>query len=250
MINVIAHRGANKVAPQNTIPAFRKAIELGANGFENDVHFTKDGRIVVCHNYEIDETSNGKGSIGDYTFDELRKFDFGSYFSEDFAGTQIPSLEEFLDLCGGLDVINIEIKSPRVILGDISQATIDMVKSFGLFDKLIISSFDEDILIRCKQVDPAVKTGLLYSTGSTHIEEIAEDYVGYAKSIGADALHPLAVFVDDEYIEKCHEAGLIVNPWTVNKDYFIESLCDWGCDGVITDIPDLARDIANEKFGE
>jgi len=55
---------------------------------------------------------------------------------------------------------------------------------------------------------------------------------------------------DKEYIEKCHEAGLIVNPWTVNKDFFIESLCDWGCDGVITDIPDLAREIANEKFGE
>jgi glycerophosphoryl diester phosphodiesterase len=88
---IISHRGANKYAPQNTIPAFQKALEFNVEGFENDVHVTKDGVVVVCHNYTIDETSNGKGKIADYTFEELRKFDFGSYFSEEFAGTKIPS---------------------------------------------------------------------------------------------------------------------------------------------------------------
>ena len=98
MTKILAHRGANKHAPQNTIPAFLKAIELGADGVENDVHLTKDGELVICHNYTIDETSDGKGNISDYTLEELKKFDFGSYFSPDFAGTKIPTLHEFLEI--------------------------------------------------------------------------------------------------------------------------------------------------------
>ncbi len=95
MTKIIAHRGANKVAPQNTMPAFIKAKEMGAHGFENDVHYTKDGYIVICHNYSIDETSDGSGLILDMTLEELRKYDFGSYFSPAFAGTRIPTLDEF-----------------------------------------------------------------------------------------------------------------------------------------------------------
>lgn len=242
MTKVIAHRGASKKAPQNTIPAFQLAIQEGADGFENDVHLTKDGFIVVCHNYSIDETSNGTGLIIDYTLDELRRFDFGAYFSEEFAGTKIPTLDEFLDLCGGLDVINIEIKTPQQKGSEIVRKTIERVKEFGLFENLIISCFNKEILLECKQIDAKVKTGILYSTECPY-EELYEDYVGFAKSIGADAIHPLAMFVDDEYIENCHNAGLMVNPWTVDKDYAIARLNEWGADGVITNYPDLARGI-------
>lgn len=242
MTNVIAHRGACKVAPQNTIPAFQKAIEMGADGFENDVHLTKDGFIVICHNYEIDETSNGTGAILDYTLEELRQFDFGSYFSEEFAETKIPTIEEFLDLCGGLNVVNIEIKTPKQKGTDIVRKTIAKVKEFGLFDKLIISCFDKDVLIECKEVDQNVRTGILYSTDSPYTE-IYDDPVAFAKKIGADAIHPLGILVDEDYIIDCHKAGLIVNPWTIDKPYAIERLRDWGSDGVITNYPDLAREI-------
>ena len=79
--NIISHRGANKYAPQNTLPAFKRALEIGTDGFETDVHLTKDGKVVLCHNYTIDETSNGKGAITDMVLDELKRYDFGSYFS-------------------------------------------------------------------------------------------------------------------------------------------------------------------------
>ncbi len=243
MTNVIAHRGANKVAPQNTIPAFQKAIEMGADGFENDVHLTKDGYVVVCHNYNIDDTSNGKGFIADYTLEELLKFDFGSYFSEEFAGTKIPRLEDFLDLCRGLKVINIEIKSPKNGHNDIVRKTINMTKEFGLFDNLIISSFDPKILVECKEVDTLTKTGLLYDPNSPYCEEICDDFVAYAKNIKADAVHPFYGMVNGDYIEEAHDEGLIVNPWTVDKDFAIENLFGWGCDGIITDVPDLALQI-------
>ncbi len=243
MTKVISHRGANRLAPQNTIPAFQKSVELGVDGFENDVHLTKDGRLVVCHNYEIDETSNGKGFIHDYTFEELRKFDFGSYFSEEFAGTKIPALEEFLDLCKDMSVINIEIKSPLKPNTDIARKTIKMVKDFNLFDRLIVSSFDEQILLDCKEVDPATRTGMLYSPDEDICETICDDMIAFAKKYKLDAFHPFAMFVTEDYIEECHDNGLIVNPWTVNQPHALERLRDWGCDGAITDEPALAIEI-------
>lgn len=244
-MKVIAHRGACKAAPQNTIPAFKTALEMGADGFENDVHLTKDGVLVICHNYDIDETSNGKGLIADYTFEELRKFDFGSYFSEEFANTRIPALDEFLELCSRVSVINVEIKTPQNGSTEIAEKVIDKVKEFGLLDNLIISCFNKDILLACKQADSTVKTGFLYSTDCPY-KEVYDDPVAFAKKIKADALHPLGILVDEEYIENCHEAGLIVNPWTIDKPHAIEWLLNWDCDGVITNYPDIAREIVDK----
>ena len=246
MTKVISHRGANKLAPQNTVPAFQKALEFGVDGFENDVHLTKDGRLVVCHNYDIDRTSNGTGLIQDLTFDELRKFDFGSYFSEEFAGTKIPSLEEFLDLCKSLSVINIEIKSPKKPNTDIARKVINMVKDFNLFENLIISSFDEQILLDCKEVDPKTRTGMLYAPDEGPYEAIFEDKIAFAKKYNIQAYHPFAMFVDEEYIQDCHKIGVMVNPWTVNPPEAMETLRDWGCDGIITDYPDVAMKITRE----
>ena len=112
---IIAHRGSNKEAPQNTLPAFRRAIAEGTDGFETDVHVTKDGALVICHNYTIDATSDGRGEITSYTLGELKLFDFGSYFSDEFKGTPLPTVDEFLELVGPTDaeIINIELKSPR-----------------------------------------------------------------------------------------------------------------------------------------
>ena len=112
-ILIQAHRGASKRAAQNTVPAFEKAILMGADGIETDVHLTKDGIPVICHNYDIDSTSNATGFIADKTFDELRQYDFGSYFSSVYENTKIPALEELFALCApsGLKIINVEIKN-------------------------------------------------------------------------------------------------------------------------------------------
>lgn len=241
MIKVIAHRGASKVAPQNTVPAFAKAREFDCDGFENDVHLTKDGHVVVCHNYEIDETSNGTGNIRDMTLEQLRTYDFGSYFDEAFIGTKIPTLDEFLEQCRGLSIINIEIKTP--LDGDMSivSKTIDAAKAAGLFDSLLISSFSDDVLIECKKHEPQVKTGLLYSPNNDNIDAIDADPVAYVSRLGCDAVHPYFLMVDEDYINGFHKAGIIVNPWTVDAENAIAALRDADCDGVITNVPDVAR---------
>lgn len=240
-INVISHRGANIYAPQNTMPAFRKSIEIGIDGFETDVHLTKDKKLVICHNYTIDKTSNGKGSISQMTLDELKRYDFGSYFSPKFKGTEIPTVDEFLSFIETTDisVLNIELKSPKENETAIVSETIRLVKEHGLFDKLLISSFDPKLLVEAKQIDSTCKTGFLYSPNRLLTYKMMRRPVEYAKEIGADALHPAFIYVDKEYVRKAHDAGIMVNPWTVDSARSIERMIACGVDGIITNYPDV-----------
>lgn len=250
-INVISHRGANIYAPQNTLPAFEKSIAIGVDGFETDIHITKDDKLVLCHNYTIDETSNGKGSIAEMTLEGLEHYDFGSYFSPKFKGTKIPTIDEFLSLVERTDisVLNIELKSPGETETAIVKETISRVKAHGLFDRLIISSFDPKLLIEAKEIDETCKTGFLYSPTKsiTYKNKLISRPVEFAKSINADALHPLYIFVDERYVENAHNAGLMVNPWTVDSVRSIEKMIKSGVDGIITNFPDVVNGIL-EKY--
>lgn len=242
--NVISHRGANKVSPQNTIEAFKKAIQFRADGFETDVHLTSDGVPVICHNYTIDKTSDGKGAIASNTLDYLKRFDFGSYFHHSYKGIEIPTLEEFLTLSekANLKVLNIEIKSPKNKDYIIVDKILDAVKAHGLFDKLLISSFDPDLLVYIKDKDENCKTGFLYSPDKPiTYKRVLGNEIGFAKSIDADALHPHQMFVTQKLIDEAHENGIMVNPWTVNKEKDIIKLVNMGVDGVITDVPNIAK---------
>ena len=245
--NVISHRGANQVAPQNTIEAFEKSIEIGCDGFETDIHLTKDGIPVVCHNFTIDETSTGKGAIKNMTLEELRQYDFGSYKGDEFKGVKIPTLDEFLEVSkkmgDKMKVLDIELKSEKFGEAgtELAEKTIDAVKNHGLFDKLLISSFDPSILVVCKKIDKNCKTGILYSPDNLVSIKISARPVAFAKEIGCDALHPFAMYVTRLYVERAHRAGLQVNPWTINKELTAKHLIKLGVDGIITDDPGLMK---------
>jgi glycerophosphoryl diester phosphodiesterase len=251
-VNVISHRGANQVAPQNTTAAFEKSIEIGCDGFETDIHLTKDGIPVVCHNFTIDETSTGKGAIKNMTLEELRQYDFGAYKGEEFKGIKIPTLDEFLEVSkkmgDKMKVLNIELKSEKFGEAgtEIVEKTIDAVKNHGLFDKLLISSFDPAILVVCKKVDKSCKTGILYSPDNLISLKIAPRPVNFCKEIGADALHPFFMYVTRLYVERAHRAGIQVNPWTVNKESTAKHLIKLGVDGLITDNPGLMNQILSK----
>lgn len=243
--NVISHRGANKIAPQNTLPAFRKSIDFMADGFETDVHLTFDGEPVICHNYTVDETSDGKGYLSTKTLDYLKTLDFGSYFHRAYKGTKIPTLEELLKLIERAEfkILNIEIKSPKNKDYSVVAKTMDAVKKHGLFDRLIISSFDPVALTCCKELDEKCRTGYLYSPKTQNFSKLLGHEVDYAKCIGADALHPFGWLVRRGLVEKAHENGIAVNPWTVNKPSDIRRMVACGVDGIITDVPDVAKRI-------
>lgn len=249
---VISHRGANLDAPQNTIPAFVRSLEIGVDGFETDIHLSSDGVPVVCHNYTIDDTSNGKGEVKSMTYEELRSYDFGSWFSDKFKGTKIPSVEEFLTLCetADIEIMNIEIKPP--LDGDMSivAKTIEAVKAHGLFDKLLISSFSADVLVECKKVDPECKTGYLYAPNKKHsYTHMLFGYVEFAKKIKADYLHPHFLSVNRRYVRRLHENGIGINVWTVDKEKTARKLLKLGVDGIITNDPIMVNRLVKESEG-
>ncbi len=245
LVNIISHRGANKYAPQNTLPAFKKAWEIGTDGFETDVHLTKDGQVVLCHNYTIDETSDGKGDISEMRLDELKRYDFGSYFSEKYKGTEIPTLDEFLEFIQStnIKVLNIEIKPPREKDSKVVEETLKAVKKYDLLDILLISSFSPEVLVKAKELEENCKTGFLYAPDSPTTPHMFWKAAKYAKSINCDAIHPYHMFVNEKYITQAHEAGLIVNPWTVNNPNTMHKFIKMGIDGIISDLPDVVGKI-------
>ncbi|HOD01870.1 MAG: Glycerophosphoryl diester phosphodiesterase [Firmicutes bacterium ADurb.Bin300] len=250
MAQIISHRGANKKAPQNTLSAFRLAREMKCDGLEFDLHLTKDGYVVVCHNYDIDETSNGSGLIKEMTFETLRSYDFGSYFKESFKGEKIPLLDEVLEISKGLDILDIEIKPPLDGNLDIVEKTLEGVEKSGLIDKLLISSFSDEVLLESKRLKSSVPTGLLYDPNSEIIDKIFDNPFLFAKSLGCDALHPVYFYIDEDYIQEAHQNGFAVNAWTCNSENVINTLIELDCDGIITDVPDLAFRLNNEKLSE
>ena len=242
---VLAHRGANKVAPQNTLPAFEKAVQFNADGIETDVHLCKDGEIVICHNYTVDATSNGKGSIDEMTFAELRGMDFGSYFSSDFKGVTLPTLAELLTLVNNMQLINIEIKAPKKD-NDLVKRVVEEVYKFGVEKNSIISCFDPECIKQVKDIDENIKTALLYEDDELGNEIMTFGVAKYCQQLKADAAHPHRNLITHKEIIDLHNLGIAVNPWTVNLKEDIIRLTNWGCDALITDVPDFCRQVLKE----
>lgn len=238
-MKIISHRGAVKKAPQNTLAAFRASLEMQIDGVETDVHLTKDGKVVLCHNTDIDATSNGKGFINDMTYEELLQYDFGGWFGEEFKDERIPELGDFLDLIGGVEIINIEIKTPYNSNYGVVDETIKAFHEREIFDKLLISSFDPVALRRAKEVDPDTKTALLYDMTKPIYADFKDDPVAYAVKLGCIALHPFSLNINMKTVARAHEYGLFVNPWTVDRISTANRMQKIGADALITNVPDV-----------
>lgn len=158
---VIAHRGFSHVAPENTLSAFRAALDIGADGIETDVQLTRDGKMVMHHNYTIDAASNGHGAILSMTEEELRQYDFGSWKSPDFAGEKIPTLHECLEATKGFRVVNIELKAPMDRSIPYVEQVAQAIRASGRMEKIIVSAFDHSLLRDIKAILPALRVGAL-----------------------------------------------------------------------------------------
>lgn len=230
---VIAHRGASGYAPENTLPAFEKAVQMKSDAIECDIHETSDGYLVVHHDFEIGRIFAGKGLIRDMTLRELKKLDSGVRFGAEFKNTSIPTLDEMLDIVKVLSFINIEIKSNPVFYPNIVKKTAAVLKAYKMIEKTIISSFDHELLRSVKEECPALRTGILYG------EPIEAPHI-YAKKLKASALHPHFNLVNPEMMAECRKNGIAVNAWTPNTPEEIKKVIGLGCDGIITNYPDTA----------
>lgn len=235
-INIIAHRGSSKAAPENTKAAFKRAIKDQADGIELDVHLTADNKVIVIHDPTIDRTSKSKGYIKDLSLKELKKFDFGSYFSDKFKDEKLLTLTEALELIKDIGIINIEIKKGYNINHGIEKEVLKSIDTTNVKSEIIISSFNHNSLKLIKNIKNDITIApLLYA----RLYKPGE----YAKNIEADYLHLYYQMVNKEIIENCHKHGIKVNVFTVDKSYDLNKMIEYNVDGIITNYPVKARNL-------
>ncbi|BFH73744.1 glycerophosphodiester phosphodiesterase family protein [Sulfurisphaera javensis] len=216
----IGHRGASAYEPENTIKAFKKAIEMGCEGVEMDLRRSKDGKIVVIHDETVDRTTNGKGKVSEMTLEELKKLDS--------QGEKIPLLSEVLS----------EIKA-KLFLLEIKEAgyedqIVNEVKSFNLLDSVIFISFNYDSLKKVLEYG-GKKIGLIYSSSPYPIQ--------LAKSLKAYAMLPRYNLLNRVHANELKRNKFFVIPWVVNDVSILEKMVYYNVDAVATDKPDIMRQL-------
>ena len=237
---VWAHRGASGYAPENTLEAFQKAIDLKADGIELDVQMTKDGQLVIIHDETVNRVSDGRGWVKDFTLEEIKKLNVNKKFPE-YGTVNIPTLEDVYQLMKATDlIINVEIKNGIVFYENIEEKVMELTKKMGLQDRIIYSSFNHYSVMKLKKLDPSVKTGFLYEDGYLDMPE-------YASKHGVEALHPALYNLQyPDFIEDCKARNIEIRPWTVKKKEDMRMLCEKKMNAMITNYPDIGRKVVDE----
>jgi glycerophosphoryl diester phosphodiesterase len=232
---IIAHRGYRKRYPENTLAALAAAFDVGARMVELDVALTGDRRVVVLHDDTLDRTTDGHGQARDFTLDELKQLDAGSWFDPRFAGECLPTLEEALELCAVRGMVNIEIKAgafePSRFEDAIEEQVLTAVVERAMSDRVLISSFETRFLARIADRTNAPAVGVLTD------RRIGSDPLSLCKRLRAFSWHPDFRSVTTARVRAMHAAGIMVFPYTVNQPEDFRALLQMGVDGVFTDDP-------------
>jgi glycerophosphoryl diester phosphodiesterase len=228
------HRGASQAAPENTLAAFQKARELGADGVELDVMLSRDDEAVVRHDYDLERTSNGHGLVRDHTLAELQALDAGSWFGPSFAGERIPTLRQVCAWAGQDMRLNVELKSVDVGDHGLEKRVVAIVHECGLERRVVFSSFNPFSIRRVKQIDASLHTGLLYAADLP----IYLARVWLRPVARPDALHPEFHMVSAAYMGWAKTRSYRVNVWTPDEASDLQRLLALKVDSIITNRPD------------
>jgi glycerophosphoryl diester phosphodiesterase len=243
---LIAHRGASGHAPENTLAAVRRAMEMRAEMVEVDVLLSKDGIPVLLHDPSLDRTTDGTGNVSDFTLEELARLDAGSWFEAAFAGEKIPTVDELLALCKGKMAVNLEIKTQAVTdatEGGVVDKVVDLVRNHGMEQNVIFSSFDPRAIVQLKTIAPDIAGAILYDS---RLYDGAHP-VDIATNLGADAFNCNWRQVRPSLVDSLHKAGKSVNVYTVNADTLMHRMLDMGVDGIFTDYPDVLLQVLRDR---
>lgn len=234
-VKIMAHRGASFVAPENTMAAFQQAIEAGADWIEIDVQETLDGEVVVLHDSDFMKLSANPLKIWDANLNDLKDIDVGSWFDPAFSDERVPTLQEVLQLCKGKIDVNIELK----YYGhdqQLEQRVVDIVEGEGMSEQVMVMSLKPQGVAKTKALRPEWKCGLLLSV-----------YVGDMQKMDADFLAVNANFASRSFVKRAHKVGKKVFVWTVNDAAMMSQAMNRNVDGILTDRPDLARQVLAQR---
>lgn len=220
----IGHRGAKAHSPENTMDSFMKALEMGVDGIELDVHVCATGELVVIHDFTVDRTTNGSGEVHKMTLPELKKLRIDGKHS-------IPMLDEVLAFVNRKCLVNIEMKG-RHTAKPVSDFVDKYVKERGWsYDDFIVSSFQREELLVMSEINKNIPLGILSQASVTQAWEWAEEF-------SAKAIHPHYSLLTESNVKKAQQAGLKVYTWTINEPEDIERIKSYNVDGIISDYPE------------
>ena len=233
MTNIIAHRGFSALYPENSLLAFQKAVELGVDGIELDVHLSQDGQVVVIHDEKLDRVAGRRDRVQDLMAKELNQIEIRGG-SMDARGQTVPTLEQYFRMVRGQNIFtNIELKTSLVAYKGLEREVMALVDVYGLQERVLISSFNHRSLTKVMKIAPRMKCACLVAC---RLERGGE----YASTRGFAYVNPHYLSLDDECIAEIHGAGVGIQAWTVDEPQAIRYLCRKGIFGVITNRPDLA----------
>jgi glycerophosphoryl diester phosphodiesterase len=231
----VAHRGYSAIAPENTLAAVEAALRSGAEYVEIDVHSTADGVPVVVHDATVDRTTDGTGEVASLTSGYVTGLDAGAWYSPVYAGQRVPTLDQVLDLLAPSHaLLLLEVKGPRT-RADVARI-VETVMSRGLADRVLLQSFDEQVLHDARELAPELRRALLR-------DELDPDPVAAAKAVGAVSYNPYipAVLGRPDVVAELNAAGLGCMVFTVDEPEHWRALTDLGVDAIITNRPAALR---------
>ena len=214
------HRGAAELEPENTLLSIQKAIDLGVDQIEIDVHLTRDQHLVVIHDTTVDRTTDGQGAIADFTLAEIKQLDAGK-------GERIPTLQEVIDLVRGKVVLQIELKGP-----DTAEPVVQTVERNRIENEVLLTSFVHERLREARQLNPSLALGALWS-------DPPDDACEQAIDIGAEAIHIQYQNIDAQLVQKAHAHGLMIRAWNPDTVEDIQQIIDLGVDAIGSNRLDL-----------
>ena len=233
-----AHRGASAYAPENTMISFRKALQLGANGIELDLQRTKDGKIVIFHDKNIDKKSNGKGKISDYTYKELLDFDFGSWFDIKYKDERIVLFENFAkEFLSKNLTFAIELKQEGI-----EKDVLDIIKKYATYDDIYITSFNFNALNNVRAIDSNIKLSWLIE------DRINIDNISKLLEINGIQICPNAEDVTIEDIKLANKSGVRVRLWGVSNEDIMRKAFNFNIEGMTVNFPDKLKELMEEKY--
>lgn len=232
MVLNIAHRGASGTFPENTVSAFRAAIDAGADMCELDAQLSRDGAVVVIHDETVERTTDGKGEVAELTLEELKRLDAGAKFKGGpFKGAQIPTLDEVFSVTSGKCGLNIELKA-----AGLEHQVAQIMQARNALADSIVSSFEWEYLKKLQQLHFNIRVGLL-------AEEKPVELMMNAVAMRAHSINPRWDMVTSDLCKAAHERGLKLYTWTVDADSRMRALIECGVDGIMTNHPERLRKV-------
>lgn len=232
---IVAHRGSSAIAPENTLAAFKRAVDDGADAVEFDVRLTSDGEVIVFHDSHLQRTTNGRGRVEECALADLKHLSAGAWFHRSFSSERIPTLDDVLELLHGQVGVNVEIKTDlhRRRHSDILHRCCSVIRKHRAESYVLVSSFHHPFIKDVRRILPSVATGMLFHP----LKHVGRSVITMTVQAKADYMIFGGGTLRKTVVQKAHQRGMFVGEFTINTPRRFSRACRYGVDAIITDDP-------------